>query len=282
MMKKYDMEKIKDRDYELLSRLIYDVVGINIGQSKRELLRARTSKRLRALGITTFREYYKYVTEVDIKELSNLCDVISTNKTSFFREEKHFEYLNKVLLPEISKGLNPNGGNILRVWSAACSTGNEPYSLAITLSEFFEGYSGLTTKILGTDISTDVIEKAKEGVYKYKDIKDVPPLFRQKYFLRSKSKTEDTVKVKKVIRDMVRIRRLNLISERFPFTHKFDFVFLRNVMIYFDRHTQEAVANKIYNYLKPGGYLFLGHAESLMGADTPFTYVKPTVYLKEK
>ncbi|MDH3975014.1 MAG: protein-glutamate O-methyltransferase [Deltaproteobacteria bacterium] len=271
---------IKDREFNLLSDLVYQTIGINLGPAKKELLRTRLGKRLRLLGIPTFKAYYKYVTEENKDELTNLFDAISTNLTSFFREQKHFDFLTETVLPEIMAEGKRRGDWTLRVWSAACSTGEEPYSLAITLAEYLGESSKWGVKILATDINTEVLEKARHGEYKEARVADLSKIMKRKYFLCGEGRKAGMVKVKRELRHMVTFRRLNLTIPRYPFRKEFDFIFCRNVMIYFDKFTQKQIIDRVYRHLKKGGYLFLGHAESLTGIETDFKYIQPTIYKK--
>lgn len=271
---------ITDKEYKQFCELVYDSVGINLKKGKRELLKTRLGKRLRALGLKSFGQYYKHVIKDDPSELINLFDAISTNKTSFFREMHHFDFLAESVLPGIFEEKRKRGKKEIRVWSAACSTGQEPYSIAITISKFLGSQGGWNVKVLGTDISTKVLARARRGVYTDNEIDGLPKNIQREYFLRGKGEEQESLRVKKSIRDMVHIRRLNLINESFPFNKEFDFVFCRNVMIYFDKATQGTLISKIYRHLSPGGYLFLGHAESLTGLETGFEFVRPTVYRK--
>lgn len=272
--------EIKDREFSLLSDLVYQTIGINLGPAKKELLRTRLGKRLRLLGIPTFKDYYRYVTEENKDELTNLFDAISTNLTSFFREQKHFDYLTHTVLPEIMEEGKRRGEWTLRVWSAACSTGEEAYSLAITISEFLGESSRWGVKLLATDVNTEVLEKAEKGIYKEGRVADISKSMLKKYFLRGEGKQKGMVKVKRELQNMVTFRRINLTVPRYPFRKEFDFIFCRNVMIYFDKFTQKQIIDRMYSHLKKGGYLFLGHAESLTGIETKFKYIQPTIYKK--
>lgn len=271
---------LNDREFNLLSRLVYDNIGIKLGPAKKELLRTRLSKRLRALEISSFREYYKYATRENHKELNHLFDAISTNLTSFFREEQHFDFIVRHVLPGLIKERRKEKKLKLRIWSAACSTGEEAYSLAVMLSEFLDDISLWDIKILATDINTEVLAHAERGIYTEEKTKKISKKILKTYFLRGYGKKEGLVKVKKNLRDMIVFRRLNLKLPVYPFSNGFDFIFCRNVMIYFDKETQKNIIHNVYKHLRSGGYLFLGHAESLTGLSTPLVYIKPTIYMK--
>ncbi len=248
-----DRCELKDKEFKLLSDLVYHTIGINLGDSKKELLRTRLGKRLRLLGIPTFKAYYKYVTEENKEELTNLFDAISTNLTSFFREQKHFDYLSGTVLPEILDERSRRGDFQVRTWSCACSTGEEPYSLAITLSEYLGASSKYGVKILATDVNTEVLDKATQGLYKEARVENLPKTILKKYFLRGEGKLAGYVKVKRDLQNMITFRRINLTAPRYPFRKEFDFIFCRNVMIYFDKYTQKQIIDKLYRHLKKGG-----------------------------
>jgi len=275
------MANLSDKEFKLFSDLVYDAIGINLGSTKKELVRTRLGKRLRALNIPTFMGYYKYVTGDNKEELTNLFDAISTNLTSFFREEKHFHFLSSKLLPDLAADKKMRGDKTIRVWSSACSSGEEPYSIAITMADYFRSERGWDIKILATDISTRVLDAAEKGVYRADRLKNVPPQALKTYFIKGRGDNEGSYTVNDHLRDMVYIRRINLLAQSWPFRRQFDFIFCRNVLIYFDKYTQTKVISRFFQYLQKGGYLFLGHAESLAGVDTPFEYVRPTVYLKK-
>ena len=274
------MFQLSEKEYKLLSGLIYDIVGINLGPSKQELLRTRVGKRLRHLGIPTFKEYYKYVTTGNQEELTHLFDAISTNLTSFFREKRHFDFLTEKILPGLIEKKKSEVGGAIRIWSSASSTGEEAYSIAMTIYSFLKNSPGPDIKILATDISTKVLDTAGKGVYREERVKNLPKNILNSCFLHGHGNMEGYVKVKQNIREMVVVRRLNLMSSVYPFKRKFDFIFCRNVLIYFDKGTQTRIVNKLYANLAQGGHLFLGHAESLNGVETDLSYVEPTIYQK--
>ncbi len=236
---------------------------------------------MRLLDIGTFKEYYRYVTEENRNELTHLFDAISTNLTSFFREPKHFDFLKEQVLPGLIEEKKKRGSIRIRAWSAASSTGEEAYSMAMTISDLLMEPRGWDVKILATDINTQVLKVAREGLYRDVRIQSLPKSVLSAHFLKGEGDKEGYVKVKRDIRDMVVARRLNLTAPRYPFKKEFDFIFCRNVMIYFDKATQRAIIDRLYHHLKKGGYLFLGHAESLTGHESPLVYVKPTIYMKK-
>lgn len=274
--------ELSEKEFNQFRVLVYDKCGINLGEGKKDLVRARLSKRLRKLNLNSFKEYYKMVTEDSTgQELVCLMDAISTNLTSFFREKKHFDFMMDKILPEFSRMGNGTGKSGFKVWSAGCSSGEEPYSISISLNEFAEKAPGFQYSILATDISTRVLDKAASGVYEMDRVRNLNPALRNKCFLKGNNSMEGMVKIKPSIRQPITFRRLNLMDS-FPFKENFDLIFCRNVMIYFDKKTQEQLVKKYHGSLKPGGYLFIGHSESLMGISHSFHYVQPTIYLKKQ
>lgn len=267
--------------FRQFSQLVYQQCGINLHEGKRELLQARLNKRLRATGIPTYQEYYHYITSPNSEaEIVQFLDCISTNLTYFFREPKHFEFLEQVAIPEMLVAKRERKGMRIRIWSAGCSTGEEPYSLAMCLLSHLGEGEQRDFRILATDISTRVLEIARRGAYTKERIDKVPPGLRQKYLQRRNgSDGEAYYEVVPLIRQVVAFRRLNL-KEPYPFHGPFDYIFCRNVMIYFDKPTQQDLIQKMAAYLAVGGYLFVGHSESLTGLQHPLHYVRPSVYRK--
>lgn len=259
--------------YEKLCRKVYDLCGINLKDGKEDLVQSRLSKRIYALKLNSFEEYFEYVEKDSTgQELTTMIDSLTTNKTSFFRETQHFEFLSRNVLPNLKS-------KRLRIWSSACSSGEEPYSISILLREEIKNIDSWDIRILATDISTRILKRAHEAVYDESTLQPIPQALRQKYF-----KTEDlargTWRLVPQVRNMVRLARLNLM-EPFPMSGPFDVIFCRNVMIYFDKPTQSMLAGRFYDLLAPGGYLFVGHAESLVGGQKQLRYVQPAVYLRE-
>ena len=275
--------QLSQKEYELFKSLVFEQTGIFLGEKKKELVKTRLGKRLRKTGIPTFKDYYDYVTSSESggnEELISLIDAISTNKTSFFRENEHFNFLRETVIPEILNNSKMSGKKKIRVWSAGCSSGEEPYTLAIVLYESIKNLYGWDLKILATDISTGMLDKASAGIYKMETIEDVPISSRRAHFQSGSGEMIGQCKVKKHLRDLIVFRRLNLMMPKYPFKGLFDFIFCRNVIIYFNKKTQEELMAKYHRYLKPGGYLFLGHSEGLTGISSGFKYIKPAVYQK--
>ncbi len=271
--------KLNDNDYYKLSSFIRKNFGINLTESKRILLESRLQKRLRLSGFTSFKQYIKKVCEENHHtELVNMINVVSTNKTDFFREKPHYQFLLDSILPEYGK---LRFKNEVKVWSAASSTGEEAYTAAMVLEE----YNRITNNnihytIDASDISTDVLKSGIQAIYKGTDIAVIPYEMKQRYFLKSKDAVISKVRIIKKIREKVQFFRFNLMSNNYPGREKYDIIFCRNVLIYFDRATQEQVIQKLCESLKPGGYLFLGHSESIMGLDVPLKQIIHTGYKK--
>lgn len=262
------------RDFDAIRRLAYDRFGLDLKPGKEELVSARLGKKIREGSFGSYSEYVDFVVSDTTGEaLIGLIDALTTNFTSFFREQAHFEFLRKVAIPEL-KQKRP-----LDVWCAASSTGEEPYSLAFTLQDELDGLSGPPFRILATDISTRALDLARAAVYPADRFEQPAAPWLRKYLLRGEGKWHGHYRVKPEMRKMVEFQRLNLIE---PISHQrqFSLIFCRNVMIYFDKLTQEAVVKKLTDWLEPGGYLFVGHAESLTGVQHQLRYVQPAVYTK--
>lgn len=266
---------ITDTEYSQFQKFIYDQVGITLSGDKKTLIVSRLGKRLRMLELSSYQEYLDYVRgDAGQEELTNLLDLISTNKTDFFREPVHFDFLRDKVLPTLANVRQ------IRIWSSASSSGEEPYTIAMTLYDSVENPSQWSFKVLASDISTRVLAKAAAGVYEDERIVGLDSALVRRHFLRGKGEKANYVKVKPHIASSVRFCRINLMDDTFPIRAPLDVVFCRNVMIYFDRDTQSRLVRKFYRYLKPGGYLFIGHSESLQWVDHEFTYVAPTIYQK--
>jgi len=271
---------LSEKDFRRVSNLIYDYCGINLHVGKKELVRARLAKRVRRGGFGSFTQYIEYaLNDPAHEEFSSLVDCLTTNTTSFFREEKHFAFLKDVVLPHMIEAKRGEKKNKIRAWSAACSSGEEPYSLAITVLDKLDNPGAWDVKILATDISTRMLERCRVGLYPKERVQPVPPQQRQRYLQAVRIDGETHYEVGPGLRSVVMFRYLNLM-EAWPFRGPFDFIFCRNVMIYFDKPTQEKLINRLWEVLAPGGFLFVGHSESLTGIKHPFRYVQPTIYEK--
>lgn len=271
---------LSDEVFEKLAVLIREKAGIRLNTSKKELVRARLSKIIREEGFESFQNYYDYVLHDRTgQELIRLLDSISTNLTEFFRESGHFDYMTDVFIPDILESDLHQKSRRLRIWSAGCSTGEEPYSIAIVLEESFPPIKNWDVKVLATDISTEVLQTAIRGFYNYKRVEGISKPILKKYFQRGSGQSEDLVKVKDQIKKLITFRYLNFV-DKLPFAQKFDLIFCRNVMIYFDKPFQKELVERFYQVLNPGGYLFIGHAESINWPGSKFKYIRPTVYKK--
>ncbi len=276
---------ITPKQFNLFSKMIRDTLGVNLGTHKTELLKSRLGKRLKALGIASFKDYYTYVTEIDQsgEELANMAAAITTNVTSFYREPHHFEFLKEVVLPEIMARNKRIRRNKIRCWSAGCSTGEEPYTIAMAIKDFIDMDSERwDVRILATDVSQKVLGVARKGVYKKESLEKLDAPTIKKHFKCGYEHKKGLVKVKKHLMDMVTVRHLNLMGKEFPFKSSFDIIFCRNVLIYFNKETQFELLGKFHRHLAPDGYLFLGHSEGLTGGVQGFNYAAPTVYTKEE
>lgn len=265
-----------DAEFRRFSDLIHSEFGIKMPPTKKVLLQSRFQKRLRALGMGSYKEYCDYVFSEQGREneRSHLIDVVTTNTTHFFREPKHWDIMNNIVLPEIwRRGIGRN--QPMKMWSAGCSSGEEPYTLAMILSEFQERHSGFDFTILATDISTEILQKAKRAVYSMDKADEIPMEMKKKYLLRSVKK--QLIKIDEPLRRKVSFQRLNFM-DNFKLPDQQDIIFCRNVVIYFDRPTQEVLFDKFCNNLKKDGYLFIGHSESLSGMALPLRQVAPTVF----
>ncbi|MEN6333346.1 MAG: protein-glutamate O-methyltransferase [Phycisphaerales bacterium] len=269
-----------EQEFRLISDLVYEHCGINLHDGKKELVRARLAKRLREGRFETFSEYIRHVMDDPTgREFSLLVDSLSTNLTKFFREDQHFEYMRSQLLPRIMAAKQSRRELRIRAWSAGCSTGEEPYSIAITLLEAVQGRGRWDIKLLATDVSTRVLDQAQRGLYDKDRIEPIPLPLRSKYLNHVRERGQELYEVGDSLRGVVLFRYLNLMQE-WPVEGPLDFIFCRNVMIYFDKPTQGRLINRYYDLLGPGGVLFTGHSESLTGIDHKFKYVQPTIYTK--
>ena len=265
--------ELNDKQFKKVSELVSLLSGINLKEGKEALVRARLMKRVRALKIKDIDAYLRYIeSDEGTLELGDMIDVMTTNKTSFFREAEHFNFLREKILPEIK-------GSKMRFWSAACSSGEEPFSLAITLRENISDIDSKDCLILATDISSRMLEKAGKAVYCQASVRDIQATVIRKYFNKLDNGLNPSFQVKNHVKGLVRLAWLNLMDP-WPMTGPFNVIFCRNTMIYFDRSTQQKLIKRFWDLLKPGGYLFIGHSEGLLGISHKFTYVQPATYRK--
>lgn len=264
--------------FRRVAEFITRELGIRMSPAKIPLLQSRLQRRLRALGCDSLETYLESVLHAPEGEAEVLefIDAVTTNKTDFFREPQHFDYLRSVALPALDAG----GPWRFRVWSAGCSSGQEAYTLAIHLSEFAAERAGFDFEIFGTDISRRVLEAAETAIYDAALLEPMPAWVRRKYFLRSRDPAQTRVRVVPELRNRVRFQRLNFMASRYDVGEPFDVIFFRNVMIYFDKPTQEKVVNRLCERLRPGGYLFVGHSESVSGLNVPLRAMASAVYRK--
>jgi chemotaxis protein methyltransferase CheR len=274
---------MKPETFDRFSDFIQEVLGIKMGANKQVMLQARLMKRLRALHLKSYEEYFAYLfsDEGQQHELPIFVHQVTTNKTDFFREPSHYEHLVRSVLPTLLRENSYTFRRPLRVWSSACSTGEEPYTLAMVLAEYAETHLLSDFSILATDISSEVLRHAAEGVYDESRIAPIPFPLQKKYLMRSRDPHKKQVRIVPELRARIRLQWLNLKAQQYDIQERMDIIFCRNVIIYFSRETQDAVLNRMCTHLQSGGYLFTGHSETLSGFALPLTQVAPTVYRKK-
>ncbi len=268
---------MKSKVFDRLGKFIHEEYGIKMPSSKKVMVQSRLQKRLKALDMNSFDEYCEMVMSSDGAngELLHMVDLVSTNKTDFFREPSHFDFLKQKAVPELTRYKNN-----LRIWSAGCSSGEEPYTLAMVLSAYAESHPGFRFSILATDISIRILKKAKAAIYTEQKVEPVSDAFKSKYLMRSKDRNTDLVRIVPELRSLLTFRRLNFMGNNFGIDKPMDIIFCRNVIIYFDFETQVKLMTKFCKNLSSGGYLFIGHSENLHNMDVPLTMVAPTIYRK--
>jgi chemotaxis protein methyltransferase CheR len=264
---------ISAREFDLFRQLIYQQTGITLGDSKTTMLTTRLSRRMRQLGLSSFDSYYQFLKQQDPQsaESREFINSVTTNKTSFFRENHHFEFLAEKLRAA------PRSGP-LRIWSAACSTGEEPYSIGMTMVNVFGSSTARDMRILASDIDTAVLEFAEMGIYSQASAQDIPPAFRQKFLSAATNADGPAVQICKEVRDLITFRCRNLIGSSWGIKVKFDFIFCRNVLIYFDHATQDQILRRFLSFLKPGGFLVVGHSEHLHWLNNLIEPAGQTIY----
>ncbi|HOQ12127.1 MAG: Chemotaxis protein methyltransferase [Spirochaetes bacterium ADurb.Bin218] len=263
-----------------ISSFIESEFGIKMPAIKKVLLTGRLAKRLRALGFSSYGDYYRFIrSDKGAAELFIFADLISTHETSFFREEQHFAYLYSEILPRLAESTGAGVKRAIRILSAACSTGEEVYSIAMTIEEFKRKViSNYMYNITGSDISIKVIESAKRAVYSNSRLKNVSGEYQRRYFMKGKNDKKELVRIVPEIRINTNFMVLNLMDDYYPFTEKFDVIFCRNALIYFDRENQINVIRKLCNHLMKNGFLLIGHSETMTGYNLPLRCVEPTIY----
>ncbi len=272
-------DPMSKRNFARLAAYIYEYSGIKMPESKKTMLEGRLRRRQRTIGAPTLDDYCDYIFAAEnlAAEGLSLINAVTTNKTDFFREPGHFEYLSKVILPDMTA----RGVRTIRAWSAACSTGPEPYTMAMVLDDHAENRGGPAYGILATDLDTDVLETARSGIYPAELVDPVPEALQRKYVMFPRDLARRDVRMVPALRSAIGFARLNLMDERYPVGEPMHLIFCRNVLIYFDKPTQRQVVSRLVDCLKPGGHLFLGHSESITGHDLPLTQVANTVFRKD-
>ena len=269
-------DQMSRRNFAMLASYIYDYSGIKMPESKKTMLEGRLRRRLRATGTRTLDEYCDRVFAGDglANEGLHLINAVTTNKTDFFREPAHFDYLTAKILPQFKA----RGIRTVRAWSAACSTGPEPYTIAMVLDDYADTHGGPGYGILATDLDTEVLAAARAGIYPAELVDPVPATLQRKYVMTSRDPSRRDIRITPALRSSVGFARLNLMDDRYPVGEAMHLIFCRNVLIYFDKPTQRKVVSQLVECLEPGGYLFLGHSESITGLDLPLVQVANTVF----
>jgi chemotaxis protein methyltransferase CheR len=272
-------DHLRQSDFRKLAAFIQDYAGIKMPVSKITMLEGRLRHRIREIGLASLADYCQMLFEQDglQDEAVHLIDAVTTNKTDFFREPQHFRLLGRSILPKLLAERHAGQWAQVKLWSCACSTGAEPYTLAMVLADWCQRHYGLRVSILATDLSTEVLTVAQRGIYPEAMAAAVPQEFRQRYLLHSRDHVRHLVRIVPELRGWVKFSRLNLMDASYPVDQNFDVIFCRNVLIYFDKPTQRAVLERLCLHLRPGGYLFLGHSESLAGMALSLQQVANTV-----
>ncbi len=284
MSETFATTRLSKKNFLKLQDLVEGTLGIKMPATKQMMLEARLRKRLKVLNMNSYSEYCEFLfsQEGQASELIPMLDITTTNKTEFFREPQHFDFLNNLGLNEIVNNFQITSNHKLRVWSAGCSSGEEPYTLAIVLSDFAAGKRNFDFSILASDISTKVLSEAQRGIYELERVNAIEYEMKKKYLLRSKDPNKLLVRIVPELRQRIDFQRINLITDDFYNQDKFHIIFCRNVMIYFDKENQKKLVEKFYNVLEKGGYLFIGHSETLLTVDLPLVQRAPSVYQKTK
>jgi chemotaxis protein methyltransferase CheR len=269
-------------EYEFLRQLVHEHSRIHLEDGKREMVGQRLQRRLKSIGLSSYQEYCDFLKSPEGEdELGELMDLISTNVTSFFREEQHFQFLANTVLPRWVAGENRRSGDVFRIWSAGCSSGEEPYSAAIVLADFFARHPEFRGQVIASDISTHALQHAREGIYRIENVK-LPELeWLKRYFLKGVGAYQGSCRVKDDIKKLVSFRHSNLFKTEFSMAELVDVIFCRNVISLFDRESQEDLVQRLASKLTPRGYLLFGRSERLPGVPQDFTTVIPGVYLHQ-
>jgi len=269
------LDKLTDDEFAFFKAIVYREAGIKLSDMKVALLQSRIMRRMRALQISTFRDYRNYLNDYYQDEIVDFINAVTTNKTEFLRENKHFDFMLSTALPNFEKSNREE----IRIWSAGCSTGEEPYSIAVTCCEYFNK-NKIPVKILATDIDTQVLIQGYTGIYPKNTIDVFTPTIQQRYFNAINTEKGVQYQIVPEVKKMITFKRLNLLDNTYPMRKKFDIIFCRNVIIYFDKDTQRVLFEKMYNYIADDGFLFIGHSENLSGVNSNFKSVGHTIYRK--
>lgn len=270
-------DSLTDAQFRKLSDFIQSRYGVKMPHQKKLMLQCRLKKRLKALNINTFTAYLNYVFEEEnTEEIQNMIDVVTTHKSDFFREKEHFDFITDTVIPEITHREN----RTIKILSAGCSTGEEPYTIVMSLLEAQKKKGHFDFEVSAFDVSTESIEKAQEGIYPMNKVNGIPLEFKKKYFLKNTNPQKKLVKIVPEVQKYVRFFTSNLLDETNPIRDRFDIILCRNTLIYFDHHTQEHVLRQLCDKLRPKGYLIIGHSESILGMELPLKQIKPTIFQK--
>jgi chemotaxis protein methyltransferase CheR len=273
--------QITDTDFQFLRQLVYDQSSIHLGEEKKEMVCTRLNNRLSRLGLTSVEEYCALLkSNVEPGEVTHLIDALSTNFTTFFREIEHFKFLKNVVIPEFQAASLQESPGPFRAWSAACSTGEEPYSMALVMAACFQVIDPASWQIFASDISTRVLEKATQGIYEESRVKLPNPGWLARYFQKGRGDWEGFYRVKQALREQIEFEHMNLLHPGLRMSERYHLIFCRNVMIYFDHATAEVLAERLCHQLYDGGFLIIGHAESFAHKPRGLRQIKPSIYQK--
>ena len=266
-----------DTDFVSICSLVREHTGIALSDAKRDLVYSRLSRRLRALKLDNFKDYCKLVNEENAEELTQFTNAITTNLTSFFREQHHFTYLKNTVIPSLLK--DNSHSRRIRIWSAGCSTGEEPYSLAMTIKDAMPSTNSWDIQILATDLDSNVLARAEAGLYDLERVQGIPKSYLKKYFINNREKDGSKARINPDVADMITFKQLNLLKE-WRMTGPFDIIFCRNVVIYFDKNTQRILFDRYADLMSDNGHLFIGHSETLFKVTDRFKLIGQTIYRK--
>lgn len=274
---------IEDNEFNYLKGIIYERTGIALAPHKKIMLQSRLNSRLRVLGMSTYKDYVQKLKSEKVffnTEIDEIINKVTTNKTDFFRENHHFEFLKNTVFPVLEERSKKTYKKNIRIWSSACSTGEEPYSIAMTVLDYFSTRPGWDIKIVASDIDTNVLKTAEKGIYKDDRLAPVEKSTVMKYFTSSKENDGTYYTVRQPLRDLIQFKKINLLETGYPFTEKFDVIFCRNVIIYFDKETQKKIFAGFERVIHEDGFLIIGHSETLFGISENFKFLGHTIYQK--